>query len=61
MILSNEEVCDDGSDLPTLPEHKYFVVLEGNDMINQSTHIIKAWYDYDANKNEQNITANNIV
>ena len=45
-----EDVCDAGLELPTLPAHKYFAVLEGNDMVKQQTHALKVWYNYDANE-----------
>jgi len=47
---AEEEVCDEGLDLPSLPEHKYYAVLEGNDMELQQTHALKVWYNYDTNE-----------
>eukprot|EP01083_Nonionella_stella_P098569 277218_1 len=47
---TDEDVCDDGLDLPTLPDHKYYAVVEGTDSVNQSTHIVKMWYNYDTNE-----------
>lgn len=46
----SEEVCDEGLDLPTLPEHKYFAVLEGKDLLNDTTFMVKMWYNFDANE-----------
>eukprot|EP01083_Nonionella_stella_P185163 674397_1 len=47
---STQTVCDEGLDLPTLPQHKYYMVVEGTDAVNQSTHVIKIWYNYDTNE-----------
>ena len=45
-----ETVCENGEDLPSTPQHKYFAVLEGNDLINETTHVLKTWYNYDNNE-----------
>eukprot|EP01084_Bolivina_argentea_P279040 476986_1 len=58
---TDEDVCDDGLDLPTLPDHKYYAVVEGTDSVNQSTHIVKMWYNYDTNEYRNEYYNGNLV
>ena len=59
---ADQSVCDEPEELPTtIGIHKSFSILEANDLLNDTTYLIKFWYNYDKNEirneyyNERNI------